>query len=191
MNSLLGTLGETLEVVSFVAGFLLLLLAFGGGLVIEKINIPGASRPMRVLAGVVGSLFIVAGFALDSRVQGLFIRPPETIDIVISANLGQLGDAQETATDLSIYLDGKAAAEFSLNSERRSMSKDVTVEKADRHSYSIRGHSVWSTDPNRPVEVVGSGELVLQDGVTYVVSSDLIDEPPSPAEKWKLRLRQD
>jgi hypothetical protein len=190
-SAMLGMLGETLEVVSLVAGLLLLLLAFGGGTVIEQISIPRASRPMRILAGIVGALLIVAGFALNSRVQSLFRPTPETIDIVVSANLGQLQDAQEIATDLRVYIDGNTAAEFSLNSESRSMSKDVTLARADKHSYSIRGHSVWSTDPNRPVEVVGSGELVLQDGATYVVSSDLIYEPPSPTEKWKLRLRQD
>jgi hypothetical protein len=168
----------SIEIVSFVFGGILLLVGvLGGGFEVKEIKIPKVGMGVRVLAAIVGLLFVCLGFGSNSQnsaksdaepaipIQPVYASQPEgPVEFMLVDNLGQ-GEISEQVT---VLIDGKNVGDLTVNADYPQSSIRVSVSKPGQHSYTAEASTVFNVQGS-PVQYSGAGQgmIDVQPGKTY------------------------
>jgi hypothetical protein len=139
------------NVLAFVFGALLLFVAIvGGGFELRELKVPRVGWAPRVVALVVGVLFIALGFAWTTEPLVLADEPrhppsaqqdqpsppaaSEPVDFTITDQLGQ----DQVAERVEVRVDGKTVGALNIDLVHPTASLTVTVPQAGSYSYELR-----------------------------------------------------
>lgn len=161
----------SIEVVSFVFGGLLVLVAIlGGGFELKELRIPVVGAGVRIVAAIVGLLFIGMGFSWADGKSADF-NPPSNVQAAapVSVTLADhLGEGQ-VSEQVSLLVDGKYVGNVTVNQDYPDSTLTVTVDAPGRHSYTAEAKAVFLDQDGSEVELSGAGQgmVDVQPGRTY------------------------
>ncbi|MEK6735814.1 MAG: hypothetical protein AABY47_04540 [Pseudomonadota bacterium] len=196
------------ESMSFIFGAILIAISIlGGGLEIKELKVPQVGTVSRILAAIVGVVFVTVGFSLGTtnspNEKTPFLVPPETkpslasksaveengssnIAFNISVSLGKYGPAEQVEETTRIMIDGSKVAEFVLDSNNPSESASINVSTPGSYRYMIEGHAVWNVTGNKRLPIYGSGTIEVLKGASFRVNAET--PPSAEMQTWKLAL---
>jgi len=162
------------QTLSFVLGAVLLLIGIlGGGFEIRELKVPRVNRGPRLLAAMVGSLFIVLGLSgtladPPSRGAGNVPGPaPTPVAIVTDTPAAadftihnELGDG-EISEQVTVLIDGKTVGDISVDTHHPAARLLVTVPKPGTYSYTVEANALVQVDGN-PHQYVGVGQGMVR-----------------------------
>jgi hypothetical protein len=168
----------TIELVSFVFGGLLLFVGLlGGGFEVKELKVPKVGMGVRVVATIVGVLFVCLGFGTNSTnpdKPGMHetVTPPPVyasqpegpVEVMLVDDLGQ-GEISEQVT---VLIDGKNVGNLTVNGDYPHSSLRINVSKPGQHSYTAEAAAVFNVK-GYPTQYSGAGQgmIDIEPGRTY------------------------
>jgi|SRR5882672_10288917 len=167
----------SIEIASFVFGGILLFVGvLGGGFELKELKVPKVGTGVRVLAAILGLVFITAGFGsrsenspkpLDNSDKNLVHAgslPEEPVEFTLVDDLGQ-GEVSEQVT---ILVDGKDIGNLTVSQDYPHCKIRVTVPHSGQHSYTAEATTVFSGPQGQfRYDGAGQGMIDVQRGKTY------------------------
>jgi hypothetical protein len=172
----------SIEIASFVFGGILLFVGvLGGGFELKELKVPKVGTGVRLLAAVLGIVFISVGFgshsenpprAVDNTDHNLVhagpppLSPPEDgpVEFTLIDDLGQ----GEVSEQVSILIDGKDVGNLTVSQDYPHCKIMVTVPHSGQHSYTVEATTIFSDAQGRfRYNGAGQGMIDVQRGKTY------------------------
>jgi hypothetical protein len=169
----------SIEIASFVFGGILLFVGvLGGGFELKELKVPKVGTGVRLLAAVLGLVFITVGFGSHSDSSAkpvdnsdhnlVHAGPPPAVDEPVEFTLiDDLGQG-EVSEQVTILIDGKDVGNLTVSQDYPHSRIMVTVPHAGQHSYTAEATTIFSS-PQGPFRYDGAGQgmIDVQRGKTY------------------------
>jgi hypothetical protein len=170
----------SIEIASFVFGGILLFVGvLGGGFEVKELKVPKVGTGVRLLAALLGLVFITVGFGShsdnpprtidngDHSVVHAGPQPPppeEPVEFTLIDDLGQ-GEVSEQVT---ILIDGKDVGNLTVSQDYPHSKIRVTVPHSGQHSYTAEATTIFSGSQGQfRYDGAGQGMIDVQRGKTY------------------------
>ncbi|HWY20082.1 MAG TPA: hypothetical protein VNX26_02620 [Candidatus Acidoferrum sp.] len=167
----------SIEIASFVFGGILLFVGvLGGGFELKELKVPKVGTGVRVLAALLGLVFITAGFGSrsdsspkpadnnDHNLVHAAVLPEEPVEFTLVDDLGQ-GEVSEQVT---VLMDGKDLGNLTVNQDYPHSKLRVTVPHPGQHSYTIEATTIFAGPQGQfRYDGAGQGMIDVQRGKTY------------------------
>ncbi len=190
----------SIEIVSFVFGGILLFVGVvGGGFELKELKVPKVGMGVRIVAGLVGFLFVCLGFGANSSnpakvnlpdpvtpqsvyAQGGPIQASPPVEVMLIDDLGQ----GEISEHVSVLIDGKNVGNLTVNGDYPHSSLRISVDKPGQHSYTAEAAAVFNVQ-GVPVQYAGAGQgmIDVQPGKTYSLRGSIT------GDTWLVSLEQE
>lgn len=172
----------SIEIVSFIFGGILLFVGVvGGGFELKELKVPKVGMGVRVVATVVGVLFVILGFGANANkgaepnIPGTVTPPPVyaspgPVEVMLVDDLGQ-GEISEQVT---VLIDGKNVGNLTVNGDYPHSSLRVSVNTPGNHSYTAEAAAVFNVQ-GYPMQYagVGQGMIDVEPGKTYTLRGSI------------------
>jgi hypothetical protein len=168
----------TIEIVSFVFGGILLFVGvLGGGFELKELKVPKVGPGVRIMAGLLGIVFIAVGFGSHSENPAkprdpdpYVVHAEEPVEFTVIDDLGQ-GEIKE---QVSLLIDGKDVGNLTINQDYPHSKIMVTVPHSGQHSYTAEATSTFDT-PQGQIQYYGAGQGMIdaQPGKTYSLRASI------------------
>lgn len=159
-----------LDIVSFLFGGMLLLVGIlGGGFEVREIKIPRVSVVPRVLAALVGLVFVLMGVGIQElkseeeqpagkqALQQAGLGPDASgVDFIIHDELGQ----SQVSEQVTVLIDGKRVGTLTINEHYPESMITVTVPQPGRYSYTVASSAVFNIGGGLH-EIIGTGQGII------------------------------
>jgi hypothetical protein len=191
----------SIELVSFVFGGLLVFVGLvGGGFEVKELKVPKVGMGVRVVAMIVGVLFVGLGFATNSTNSDKpsmheVVAPPPVyasqlsasqpegpVEVMLIDDLGQ-GEISEQVT---VLIDGKNVGNLTVNGDYPHSSLRINVSKPGQHSYTAEAAAVFNVN-GYPMQYSGAGQgmIDIESGRTYSLRGSIT------GNTWLVSLEQE
>lgn len=154
-----------IETVVFVFGGILLLIGIlGGGFEVKELKIPKVTMVPRLLASIVGLVFIGVGISMmggetkpgSSAGEPAVESQAEAIEFTIHDHIGE----NQVSEQVTVIIDGKNVGNLTVNEHYPSSKLMVTVPQRGQHSYTIDARAVFKSGEEL-VEYAGVGQGMI------------------------------
>lgn len=186
----------SIEIVSFVFGGILLFVGVvGGGFEVKELKVPKVGMGVRVVATIVGLLFVCLGFGTNSAnsakptIPGAITPPPVyasqptgPVEVMLTDSLGQ-GQISEQVT---LLIDGKNVGDLTVNGDYPHSTLRISVDKPGQHSYTAEAAAVFNIQ-GTAVQYAGAGQgmINIEPGKTYSLRGSIT------GNTWLVSLEQE
>jgi hypothetical protein len=144
----------------------------GGGFELKEFKVPKVGPFARILASVIGCVFILVGIGLGA---GLQANPPHNspakpIDFTIT---DQLGTGQITE-QVTILIDGKFAGQLTVDARNPQTTISVNLPSAGLHSYTVESTTlVEGHGASQEYRGAGQGMIDVEAGKQFDVEGSV------------------
>lgn len=167
----------SIEIASFVFGGILLFVGvLGGGFELKELKVPKVGTGVRLLAAVLGLVFITAGFGshsenplkpVDNGDHNLVHAGPPPEDAVEFNLIDDLGQG-EVSEQVTLLMDGKDVGNLTVNQDYPHSKIRITVPHSGMHSYTAEATAVFNTQQGQfRYTGAGQGMIDVERGKTY------------------------
>lgn len=148
----------TAEIVMFVLGGVMLLIAIvGGGFELKELKVPRVGWGTRLVSGIAGILFVFLGVGMAPIAPGRQASQPVTFTIH-----DELGDNQ-VSEQVTIVIDGRVVGTLAVDRQYPSGMITVTVPEAGQHTYTVEARAVFDHE-GELFELAGAGQGAISVG---------------------------
>ena len=159
------------QVISLAFGGLLVLISIlGGGFELKELKVPKVGVGVRVLAAIVGIVFICLGFSgtqseatqsphtnAGSSTSVLAAAPPaEPVDFLLTDELGD----DELSEQVTVLIDGKNVGNLSVSEAYPTAQMRISVPQPGQHSYHAEATAIFDAN-GQSFEYTGTGQGMI------------------------------
>ncbi len=177
---------NSLEIVAFIFGGLLLLVGIlGGGFELKELKVPKVGRGSRIIASIAGVIFIIVGLGLGENKKMPSGDSDPGKQLTNNADLQQESAPVEfTISDqltegaiserLTIIIDGKNIGTLSASQQYPTSMLKVTVPMRGRCSYTVDGGiSYFYRERMIELPCMGQGMIDVESGKKFDLGSSI------------------
>ncbi len=166
------------HILLLAVGCLLIVIAvLGGGIEARAIRVPKISVWPRILAGVIGSFFLVLAFSIAPE-----LLPKQPITFQVTDELGE-GQVSE---QVHLLIAGKEVGDISVNEHYPSATITVSVPGEGRYQYSLTADARFLDDTGELQQLIGTGqgEIDVRRGKVFTLEGTI------SGETWLAHLKE-